>query len=163
MCGHEERQLGPILSSALQPRLDSRGPSRLIEYFAASILSKCAKAKNGTVCLRQSRGKLVLYKEVERNRAWKRTVFPRLLKEQICMKGNAVMAMLMPGENETTPSKFVVNTMKYVAKQHGYIMVRKTKFELPVPEVIAMRDHMKVSMNTLPPHEAGSQVIRATS
>ena len=137
------------LIGALQPRLDSHGPSRLMEYFAARILSKCVKAKNGTVSLHQARGRSVLYKEVERTRALKRTVLPRSSKERIRRNGNAVMAMLMPGENETTPSKFVVNTMKYVAKQHGYIMVRKTKFGLTVPEVLAMRDHMKVSTNTL--------------
>ena len=52
------------LIGAPNPRMDSRGPSKLMESFASSILSKCAKANKGTVSLRQVRGKSVRYKQV---------------------------------------------------------------------------------------------------
>ena len=57
------------LIGVLNPRLDSCSPSKLMESFAASILSKCAKANNDTVSLRQVREKLVRYKKVEKTRA----------------------------------------------------------------------------------------------
>ena len=62
------------LIGALNPQMDSRGPSKLMKSFAASVLSKCAKANTDTVSLRQTKGKLVQYKKVETTRVWKRTV-----------------------------------------------------------------------------------------
>ena len=59
------------------------------------------------------------------------------------------MAMLMSCNVEPTNSPNTINTIKYIANQHGYIMTPKRKTQLTVPQVIAMRDHMKVSTDTI--------------
>ena len=137
------------LIGALQPRLDSCGPSKLMESFADRIFSKCAKPGTATISLPKAKEKSVHYKKVESMRACKPTAKPRSQRARIYKQGSAVMDTLMSGEDKATVSDNVFKTINYMAKQHDYIVARKTELELTVPQCIAMRNHMKGSINTI--------------
>ena len=126
----------------LTNRLADNTPTLAIQNLGILVMDKCTV--NGKVVLKKSKGNVLTYVRVRRDRALKTNAKPSSRKRWIRKRLARV-----EDDVGSHGEDLIVELLRMLSKKEGMILVKKTDLQLSVAQSMVLRDHVGTGTNGL--------------